>query len=399
MVQLAYDAIGTSFEKASFRGGLVHPKWKKEHNENTVSALRPAEQLLPESGIYDLLRRLRSGMHQEGRGTWTTIKSHVHCSRSEVPERPYWGASYRYLDEFEKQKDYPWGHAITPADMAEELRLFPRAEEHVPDWARELVALREAADALDLGAVLRAPQRERDLVAELPAGLERLFVRAREQLGDIAPAAVDRFQVGRLHDGCWSVLHSPSAWLAVRYAVGDDREKGEGVEVRGRRGRGGGDGGRQCRAAGGGILSRNVRPREDVDAWVFTSKGGRLITASRAVPRPVGPAAERRTYIGLSDLHNRPGGYFVCAADAPPARGPFASTQEIFEHFSTPDCPTRRRRDRKSSPSRVRCFPREPSWTPTAPPTGRSCSRSALRSRAGACTVRRTPMRTTCTGS
>lgn len=95
---------------------------------------------------------------------------------------------------------------------------------------------RRGASPLDGGPVLRpghgGPVRPHDFSAQddlesaLPDGLDGLFTAARERLLAVVPREdADRFLVGRLADGCWSVVHAPPAWAAVRMENGESVEK------------------------------------------------------------------------------------------------------------------------------------------------------------------------------
>ncbi|MFD0902528.1 glycohydrolase toxin TNT-related protein [Actinomadura sediminis] len=340
VVTLAYQAIGTSFERALLTGALAHPRFVGKNLRDTAGALIPAEVLLPVSGIYPLLRRLRTEMHEDGRGTWTHLRLDVHCSRTKNPEELLWGVTYQYLDEFPRIDDAKLMGDVPASAFAEELRMFPRPLHSVPGWAAHRAEVHAAAETLDPAQQARTPQDEARLVAALPAGLEELFDWTRARLAAIAPGREDRFQVGRLAEGCWSVLHHPPAWIAARYQDGRCTQlrafTGPREAVR-------------YAAAGvvadaevpvdsavlssAGIASRTVQRRGDIDAWLLTSKGGRLTHWSRGAVRPSGAEAEQHRYVDLQVVNNRPGGYFVLPAGPPPEKGEFLSVHEVFEHF------------------------------------------------------------------
>ncbi|XVQ10062.1 TNT domain-containing protein [Spirillospora sp. CA-255316] len=319
--EVTYRAVGRSYERVSVSGGLVNPRHLNRHSPKTATAFIPAEELLPESGVFDLLRRLRSEMYERGRGTWVQVGVGVYCA---IGGKPRWGVTYRGADEI------AWEAEVPAAACAEELRLFPRDEEHVPDWMRRAVQAQAAADAVDPEAV----QDERELVT----GRERLFLRARDLVRDVAPQAADRFLAGRVADGCWSVLRAPGdgVWAvagggeavpfddvreAVAYAVGGVLA-GAGAEVN------------SAVLELAGLLHRRTEHDSGRDAWMLTAEGGRVGARTRGLVRPEpGPG---RSFVALGAVHNRPAGcgYFVCESGPPPERGGFVSTHEVFARLA-----------------------------------------------------------------
>ncbi|OLT10825.1 hypothetical protein BJF79_25475 [Actinomadura sp. CNU-125] len=339
-VSLVYGAIGTSFERALLRGTLANRRFLKKDASTTAGAFLSAEKLLPESGIYPLLRQLRTGMFEEGRGTWIYIHLDVHCSRTNNPEEFLWGVTYKYFDEYPQFEDGKWMQGVPASAFAEELRLFPRPLRHVPGWAARLAEVNATAEGFDPVEVAHAPQDETRLAAALPPGLDALFDRTRATLTALAPGHEDRFQVGRLVEGCWSVLHHPPAWIATRYqdgrcvhlrAFADPRDavRHAAAEVIA-------DAGAAVDAAvlrAAGIVARTTERRGDIDAWALSSKGGQLTKWARGEVRPTGADADRRRYVDLQKMHGRPGGYFVLPAGPPPEKGEFLSTHEVFAHY------------------------------------------------------------------
>lgn len=80
----------------------------------------------PPPDIIALFGRLRSGMYREGRGTWFNTIYQL--------DRP---SSYN----LEYDRDEPDWDQIPPSQaFADELRLFPRDEENIPDWLRRRLA-------------------------------------------------------------------------------------------------------------------------------------------------------------------------------------------------------------------------------------------------------------------
>ncbi|MFD0691553.1 glycohydrolase toxin TNT-related protein [Actinomadura fibrosa] len=343
---LTYRAVGESFESITLGGGLVSRR-VSEHNPDTVARFGPAEELLPESGIYDLLRRLRSGMYQDGRGTWMQVRLDVECP---VSGKPFWGVTFDWPDDAQQWEQYvSWEDRVPPRACAEELRLFPRPDASIPTWMREPLALQAAADGLDVRELLERPQDERVLAGRLPDGLDGLFPQARAILADMVPSAASRFLVGRLDEGCWSVIHHDSAWLAVHL---EDENSVQAVPFREPRAAvswamGGvmADAGMEVNAGvleWVGILARQTVPRANQDAWLLSADGRDLAFWRRAVPRPTGDtptpsgsAAGRGAYVALDGLNNRPGGYIVCRPGPPPRRGAFISTHEVFDRLAS----------------------------------------------------------------
>ncbi|HEY3478504.1 MAG TPA: hypothetical protein VGL02_06335, partial [Streptomyces sp.] len=70
--------------------------------------------------IATLFAKLRAGMYREGRGTWFNARYQL--------DRP---TSYN----LEYDRDEPhWEAPPPPQAYGDELRIFPREEENVPDW-------------------------------------------------------------------------------------------------------------------------------------------------------------------------------------------------------------------------------------------------------------------------
>ncbi|NVI91991.1 hypothetical protein [Actinomadura sp. BRA 177] len=320
-MKFAYFAVGASYEQAVIPYGF----------ETT-------ESLIPDSGVLPLLRELRSLMHIEGDGTWLEMNLNVHLRPGVTSVAdggtPAWDVRFHSVDEI------TFMARITPAAAAEELRMFPQEPHRVPGWMADLAAVQEAADRFDPDAF--TPQRESDLEAALPDGLGGLFEKARATLRDYQIAgAADRFLVGRLADGCWSVVHVAPAWLAVRMADGECVEQRAFTDAAAATAFAAGavlaEAGAEVNSSvlqGAGVLSRTENPRDGVDAWRLdtTSGNGTLqIRRSIAAERPHGSAARGRRYFELLPLDNRPGGYFIVHPGPAPARGDFVSTHQIFE--------------------------------------------------------------------
>lgn len=78
----------------------------------------------PSRQAVQLLGTLRTGMYQPGRGTW--LSAIVVYDQTSV-------LSTDFLADVEP----PWRQAPPPIGFQDELRFFPRAEEHIPAWLRQ----------------------------------------------------------------------------------------------------------------------------------------------------------------------------------------------------------------------------------------------------------------------
>lgn len=320
-VKFAYFAVGASYEQAVIPNG----------GERTGS-------LIPDSGVLPLLRELRSRMHVEGDGTWLEMNLKVHLlpGTTSVADGgiPRWEVRFKSVDEITFMDE------ITPAAAAEELRMFPQEPHRVPDWMARLAAVQEAADRFDPGPF--PPQRETDLEAALPEGLHGLFEKARDKMrAFLGTEPVGRFLVGRLADGCWSVVHLAPAWLAVRMAGGECVERRAFADAAAAAAFAAGaalaEAGTEVNSAvlrGAGVLAKATGTKSGVDAWTLATQSGngtRQIVRSVGAERPRGTAARGRRYLALRPLDNRPGGYFIVHPGPVPASGDFVSTHQIFE--------------------------------------------------------------------
>jgi hypothetical protein len=86
---------------------------------------RPAR---PPQEVVDGLGRLRQGMYRPGRGTW--------LSALYVLDPPS-----AFSAEFEPDVEPRWRRLPPPIGFADELRFFPREDEHIPDWLRQRAGL------------------------------------------------------------------------------------------------------------------------------------------------------------------------------------------------------------------------------------------------------------------
>src|ERR1044071_1338132 len=82
----------------------------------------------PPQEVVEGLGRLRQGMYRPGRGTW--------LSGLYVLEPPS-----SFSAEFEPDVEPRWRRVPPPIGFADELRFFPRADEHIPEWLRQRAGL------------------------------------------------------------------------------------------------------------------------------------------------------------------------------------------------------------------------------------------------------------------
>ncbi|PXY38053.1 TNT domain-containing protein [Prauserella flavalba] len=84
------------------------------------------EEWLATHDIATLFGRLRAGMYREGRGTWFNARYQLDHPSS-------------YNLEYDRDEPH-WDLAPPPQAYADELRMFPRSEENVPDWLMRRMA-------------------------------------------------------------------------------------------------------------------------------------------------------------------------------------------------------------------------------------------------------------------
>ncbi len=105
------------------------------------------EALLDDGSVLDLdppgpvrrkLRELRTGMYQPGKGTWFTARY--------VIRRPT-----RYSVDFDYDNEPDFGSEIgfdpVPLTYVNDLKIFPRDDEHVPGWLRQKIDEAGAGEA------------------------------------------------------------------------------------------------------------------------------------------------------------------------------------------------------------------------------------------------------------
>jgi hypothetical protein len=88
----------------------------------------------PPQEVVDGLGRLRQGMYRPGRGTWLSALYLLDPPSS-------------FSAEFEPDVEPRWRRVPPPIGFADELRFFPRGDEHIPDWLRQRAGLPPAPDA------------------------------------------------------------------------------------------------------------------------------------------------------------------------------------------------------------------------------------------------------------
>src|SRR3954469_3225696 len=75
----------------------------------------------PPVDVVEGLGKLRQGMYRPGRGTWLSARYVLDPPSS-------------FSAEFEPDVEPRWRRLPPPIGFADELRFFPRADEHIPDW-------------------------------------------------------------------------------------------------------------------------------------------------------------------------------------------------------------------------------------------------------------------------
>lgn len=82
----------------------------------------------PPQEVVEGLGRLRQGMYRPGRGTW--------LSALYLLDPPS-----TFSAEFEPDAEPRWRRVPPPIGFVDELKFFPRADEHIPDWFRQRAGL------------------------------------------------------------------------------------------------------------------------------------------------------------------------------------------------------------------------------------------------------------------
>jgi hypothetical protein len=92
----------------------------------------------PPMEVVDGLGKLRQGMYRPGRGTWMSALYLLEPPSS-------------FSAEFEPDVEPRWRRVPPPIGFADELRFFPRAEEHIPDWLRQRAGMRPPGESTPPG--------------------------------------------------------------------------------------------------------------------------------------------------------------------------------------------------------------------------------------------------------
>ena len=82
----------------------------------------------PPREVVDGLGKLRQGMYRPGRGTWLSALYLLDPPSS-------------FSAEFEPDVEPRWRRVPPPIGFADELRFFPRGDDHIPDWLRQRAGL------------------------------------------------------------------------------------------------------------------------------------------------------------------------------------------------------------------------------------------------------------------
>jgi hypothetical protein len=98
----------------------------------------------PPMEVVEGLGKLRQGMYRPGRGTW--------LSALYVLEPPS-----SFSAEFEPDVEPRWRRLPPPVGFADELRFFPRSDEHIPEWLRQRAGLRSAGEPTPPGGTPGQP--------------------------------------------------------------------------------------------------------------------------------------------------------------------------------------------------------------------------------------------------
>lgn len=89
---------------------------------------RVAHPVRPPAEVVEGLGRLRHGMYQPGRGTWLSAVYQLEPPSS-------------FNAEFEPDVEPRWRRLPPPIGFQDELRFFPRTDDHIPDWLRQRAGL------------------------------------------------------------------------------------------------------------------------------------------------------------------------------------------------------------------------------------------------------------------
>ncbi|WP_157367755.1 hypothetical protein [Alloactinosynnema sp. L-07] len=88
----------------------------------------------PPGEVVSGFARLRGGMYRAGRGTWISATYSIEPSGT-------------FEVEFEPDVEPEWRRVPPPIGFLDELRFFPRSDEHIPDWLRVRAGMPPAVTA------------------------------------------------------------------------------------------------------------------------------------------------------------------------------------------------------------------------------------------------------------
>lgn len=87
-----------------------------------------AHPMRPPAEVVDGLGHLRRGMYRPGRGTWLSAVYLLAPPSS-------------FSCDFEPDREPRWRRLPPPIGFQDELRFFPRTDDHIPDWLRQRAGL------------------------------------------------------------------------------------------------------------------------------------------------------------------------------------------------------------------------------------------------------------------
>lgn len=100
----------------------------------------------PPREVVDGLGKLRQGMYRPGRGTWLSALYLLAPPSS-------------FSAEFEPDVEPRWRRVPPPIGFADELKFFPRGDDHIPDWLRQRAGLPPAGAEIQATPPHGTPQQ------------------------------------------------------------------------------------------------------------------------------------------------------------------------------------------------------------------------------------------------
>lgn len=101
----------------------------------------------PPQEVVDGLGKLRQGMYRPGRGTWLSALYLLEPPSS-------------FSAEFEPDVEPRWRRVPPPIGFADELKFFPRGDDHLPDWLRQRAGLPPAGTEATATPPSGTPQQD-----------------------------------------------------------------------------------------------------------------------------------------------------------------------------------------------------------------------------------------------